>query len=116
MIDPKLLRADLSGVARNLARRGFVLDEGRITALEETRKRAQIDADRVRAERNANAKAVGQAKGQGQDASALLARGEALTHELTTVDSSLTSVQAELDALQLNLPNLLHESVPDGRD
>ena len=116
MIDPKLLRADLPGVARNLARRGFLLDEARITALEEARKRAQIDADRVRAERNANAKAVGAAKGKGEDASELLARGEALTHELSRVDASLVSVQTELDALVLNLPNLLHESVPEGRD
>ncbi len=116
MIDPKLMRADLPAVARNLARRGFVLDEARMSALEEARKRAQIDADRVRAERNANAKAVGAAKGKGQDASALLARGEALTHELTQVDAALESVQTQLDALLLNLPNLLHESVPDGRD
>src|SRR5580692_11838649 len=103
------MRADLPGVVRNLARRGFVLDEVRITALEETRKRAQIDADRVRAERNTNAKAVGQAKGKGQDASALLARGEELTHELATVDATLTAVQADLDSLQLNLPNLLND-------
>jgi seryl-tRNA synthetase len=116
VIDPKLLRADLPGVVRNLARRGVVLDESRITALEDARKRAQIDADRVRAERNANAKAVGFAKGNGQDASALLARGEALTHQLAEVDASLVSVQAELDAVQLNLPNLLHESVPEGHD
>ena len=116
MIDPKLMRADLAGVARNLARRGFVLDEVRITALEEARKRAQVDADRVRAERNTNAKAVGQAKSKGQDATALLARGEELTRELGQVDQALTGVQGELDALQLNLPNLLHESVPDGRD
>jgi seryl-tRNA synthetase len=116
VIDPKLMRADLPAVVRNLARRGFVLDESQVTALEEQRKRAQIDADRVRAERNANAKAVGHAKGKGEDASALLARGEELTRELTQVDAALVSVQAELDTLQLNLPNLLHESVPDGRD
>ena len=116
MIDPKLLRADLPAVVRNLARRGVVLDEGRISALEDARKRAQIDADRVRAERNANAKAVGFAKGKAQDASDLLARGELLTRELAQVDASLALVQAELDAVQLNLPNLLHESVPDGHD
>jgi len=114
VIDPKLLRADLPGVVRNLARRGFVLDEARITALEEQRKRAQMDADRVRAERNSNAKAVGQAKGKGQDASALLARGEALTQELGQVDAALAAVQTELDALQLSLPNLLQDSVPEG--
>ena len=116
MIDPKLLRTDLPGVVRNLARRGFVLDEARIAALEEQRKHAQIDADRVRAERNTNAKAVGFAKGKGQDASTLLARAEELTQELVRVDATLAAVQNELDTLQLNLPNLLHESVPDGRD
>jgi seryl-tRNA synthetase len=116
VIDPKLMRADLPAVVRNLARRGFVLDEARIMALEEQRKRAQIDADRVRAERNANAKAVGAAKGQGGDATTLLARGEELTHELARVDAALESAQTEFDALLLNLPNLLHDSVPDGRD
>ncbi len=116
MIDPKLMRADLPGVVRNLARRGFMLDEARITALEEQRKRAQIDADRVRAERNANAKAVGHAKGKGEEATALLARAEALTHELAQVDAALVAVQTQMDALLLNLPNLLHESVPEGRD
>jgi seryl-tRNA synthetase len=116
VIDPKLLRSDLPGVVRNLARRGFVLDAARISALEEQRKRAQVDADRVRAERNANAKAVGFAKGKGQDASALLARGEELTNELAQVDAALAAVQVELDTLQLNLPNLLHESVPEGSD
>jgi seryl-tRNA synthetase len=116
VIDPKLLRSDLPGVVRNLARRGFVLDAARITALEEQRKHAQIDADRVRAERNANAKAVGFAKGKGQDASAMLARGEELTHELGQVDATLAAVQIELDGLQLTLPNLLHESVPEGSD
>ena len=116
MIDPKLLRSDPAGVARNLARRGFVLDEAHLNALEERRKHAQIEADRVRAERNANAKAVGFAKGKGQDASALLARGEELTRELAGVDATLAAVQSELDTLQLNLPNLLHESVPEGHD
>ena len=77
MIDPKLLRSDLPGVAAQLARRGFTLDTAAFAAIEERRKAAQIEADRLRAERNANAKAVGMAKGKGQDASALIAAGEA---------------------------------------
>ena len=116
MIDPKLLRSDLAAVARNLARRGFVLDAAPITALEEERKRWQVEADRLRAERNSNAKAVGMAKGKGEDTSALMARGETLTHELAQVDESLSAVQGELERWQLGLPNVLHESVPEGRD
>ncbi|HEY2037550.1 MAG TPA: serine--tRNA ligase [Steroidobacteraceae bacterium] len=115
MIDPKLLRSDPETVARNLARRGYSLDVGALRALEERRKAAQVESDRLRAERNANAKAVGMAKGKGQDAAPLLARSEALTGELATAERELTAVQEALETWQLGLPNLLHDSVPDGR-
>ena len=116
MLDPKLLRSDLSQVAAQLARRGFALDVGAFAALEEQRKSLQIEADRLRAERNAGAKAVGQAKARGDDVAALLARGDALSAELQQMERRLEDVQSELTALQLGLPNLLHPSVPDGRD
>ena len=116
MIDPKLLRSDPDAVARNLGRRGFKLDVEALKALEDKRKPLQVEADRLRAERNANAKAVGMAKGKGQDVAPLLARGEQLTQELAKADAALVAVQAELEQWQLGLPNLLHESVPDGSD
>jgi seryl-tRNA synthetase len=116
LLDAKQLRADPAAVAANLARRGFTLDVAAFTALEERRKTAQVESDRVRAERNANAKAVGIAKGKKEDASALLARAEELTRQLEASDVAINSVQAELDAWQLGLPNTLHESVPEGRD
>jgi seryl-tRNA synthetase len=116
VLDPRLLRSDLAGVAAQLARRNFVLDVAGFAALEEQRKSVQIDADRLRAERNAGAKAVGQAKARGQDVAPLLARGEALGGELQAVERQLEVIQSELKALQLGLPNLLHSSVPDGHD
>ncbi len=116
MLDPKLLRSDLPGVAAQLARRGFVLDTVGFSALEEQRKAVQVDANRLRAERNAGAKAVGQAKAKGQDVAHLLARGDALGEELQAVEKQLDVIQAELAALQMGLPNLLHPSVPEGRD
>jgi seryl-tRNA synthetase len=116
VLDPKLLRSDLPGVAAALARRGFVLDVAVFAALEEQRKAVQIEADRLRAERNANAKAVGQAKSKGQDAAALLAAGEALGGQLQSIDKQLEVIQAQVAALQLELPNIPHASVPEGKD
>jgi seryl-tRNA synthetase len=116
VIDPKLLRSDPEAVARNLARRGITLDVQALRALEEKRKPWQVESDRLRAERNANAKAVGMAKGKGQDAAALIAKGEALTEDLVKADQALTAVQEELEQWQMGLPNLLHDSVPDGAD
>jgi len=116
VLDPKLLRSDLPAVAAELARRGFVLDVERLAALEEQRKAAQIEADRLRAERNANAKAVGQAKSQGQGAAPLISHGESLGQKLQGIDQQLEAIQAGLAAIQLGLPNILHSSVPAGRD
>ncbi len=116
MIDPKLLRTDPDAVARNLARRGYRLDVAALRALEERRKPFAVEVDRLRAERNANAKAVGAAKGRGEDAAALITRGEQLTASLSAAEAALLAVHAELEQWQLGLPNLLHESVPDGQD
>jgi len=116
MLDPKLLRADPEAVARNLARRGFMLDVGRFRALEERRKVAQVAADETRSARNAHAKKVGMARGKGEDISALVEEGNTLARRLEGLDEELAAVQAEFDELVLGLPNLLHESVPDGRD
>jgi len=116
VIDPKLLRTDPEAVARNLARRGFRLDVAALKELEERRKPWQVEVDRLRAERNASAKAVGMAKGRGEDVGPLIARGEALTGELAGAERELAAVQAALEDWQLGLPNLLDESVPDGHD
>jgi seryl-tRNA synthetase len=103
-------------VAAQLARRGFVLDVAGVAAIEERRKAVQIEADRLRAERNANAKAVGFAKGKGEDCAALLASGERLSGALDGITKQLELLQSELENLQLGLPNILHASVPPGRD
>ncbi len=116
MLDTRLLRSDPAAVAANLARRGFVLDVERFRSLEERRKAAQVAADEVRAARNAHAKSVGKAKAQGQDIAALVAEGEAMARRLEGLEKELAGVQAEFDELCLGLPNMLHESVPDGRD
>ena len=116
MLDPRLLRTDADAVARNLARRGFKLDVARLEELESERKRWQIEADRLRSERNAHARNVGRAKAQGQDIAPLLREVESLGAALEAAEAAFGRVQTELDGIALGLPNLLHESVPDGTD
>jgi seryl-tRNA synthetase len=116
VIDPRLLRGATGDVAANLARRGFKFDVEAFSALDERRKAAQIEADRLRAERNANAKKVGMAKARGEDVAPLIELGEKLSAGLVSAEAAINAVQGELDTLALNLPNLLQESVPDGAD
>ena len=116
MLDPKLLRSDPTAVAAQLARRNFILDVPAFAASEEQRKTLQIEVDRLRAERNAGAKAVGMAKSKGLDVAPSIARAEALDGELVAADERLNTVAQQLRSLHLSLPNILHPSVPEGRD
>ena len=116
MLDPKLLRTEPDRVAANLGRRGFQLDLAALAALEERRKDIQVRTDALRAERNARSKAIGKAKGAGEDVAPLLAQVESLGEQLATAEADFAVVQADVDRLALGLPNLLDDSVPEGRD
>jgi len=116
VLDLRQLRSDPQGVAANLARRGYALELDRFTALEARRKERQVAVDALRNERNTRSKAIGQAKARGQDLAPLMAEVETLGARLAAGEQELTALQAELDHLLLDLPNLLHESVPEGRD
>jgi seryl-tRNA synthetase len=116
VLDPRLLRTDLDRVVTNLARRGFEFDRDRFLELEEQRKAAQVEVERLRNERNTRSKSIGRAKAQGQDIAPLLAEVDSLGDALKRADAALAEAQSELDATMLGLPNVLHDSVPDGLD
>lgn len=116
MIDPKLLRQATSRVAANLLRRGFQFDTEEYLALEERRKHLQVETQRLQSERNASAKSVGKAKAQGEDIEPLLAAVKNMGDRLAASETALQEVQTGLRDIELGLPNLLDDSVPDGVD
>jgi len=114
MIDPKRLRNEAKAIAANLARRGFRFDAEAFLQADEQRKRLQVETDELRQERNRSAKSIGQAKAKGEDIQPLLDAVQDLGVRLDAAENELARVQGELEALQLGLPNLLDDSVPDG--
>ncbi len=116
MLDPRELRTDLDKVARNLARRGFVLDRARYRRLEDERKALQVQVERLRHERNERSRAIGRAKAAGEDIEPLRLTVRELAKELAAAGAQLQALQQKLNDFLAELPNLLHESVPDGAD
>ena len=116
MIDPKLLRTGTADVKTNLARRGFEFDTDAYLALEEQRKTLQVETETLKSERNTSAKRIGQAKAKGKDIEPLLAEVKTLGERLDQADEQLKGVQQSLRDIELGLPNLLADDVPDGRD
>lgn len=114
MLDPRLLRSDPDLVATQLARRGLVLDQGHYAALEARRKALQVETQELQNQRNRRSKAIGQAKAAGADPEPLLAEVAELGDRLKGTQAELTTVQESLREFALGLPNLPHESVPEG--
>jgi seryl-tRNA synthetase len=115
MIDPKLLRQDTEAVAANLARRGFEFDTGTYLALEERRKSLQVETEELRNERNTSSKTIGKAKAQGEDIAPLLEAVKDLGDKLENNETELQTILGELRSIELGLPNLMADDVPDGK-
>jgi seryl-tRNA synthetase len=114
MLDPKLLRSDINQVAAQLARRGYSLDTATLQQLDEQRKDIQVATQQLQAERNSRSKGIGKAKAAGEDIAPLLQEVEGLGEQLKSKEDELVTLQAELNAILMGIPNLPHDSVPDG--
>jgi len=115
MLELHLLRNDVDTVAQRLSTRGFTLDATAFQRWEGERKTLQTRTEELQAKRNQASKFIGQAKAKGEDASAMLAQVASLGDELSAAEDALAAVQAKLRDLLLNVPNLPHASVPQGR-
>lgn len=115
MLDPKLLRGELDTVASRLARRGYSLDANRLQELEEQRKQLQVETQNLQADRNSRSKSIGQAKASGEDIAPLLKEVAGLGEQLKQAETGLEVLHQELEKISLGMPNLPHDSVPDGK-
>jgi seryl-tRNA synthetase len=115
MLDIQQLRNDLDHVVARLAARGFAFDTPRFTALEQQRKDLQTRTQDLQAKRNATSKQIGIAKSRGEDVAPIMAEVAGLGEELKAAEEALAKLQAELQGLLLNVPNLPHDSVPAGK-
>jgi seryl-tRNA synthetase len=116
MLDAKFLRNELTETANRLAQRGFVLDVARLIALEEQRRTLQVETQELQNLRNTKSKAIGQAKGRGEDITPLLAEVDGLGAQLDAAKQQLDAVLSEVEQIALTIPNLPDVSVPAGKD
>jgi seryl-tRNA synthetase len=119
MLDITLLRKDLPAVVARLETRRkpqAFLDVGRFQELEAQRKTIQTRTEELQAQRNALSKQIGALKAKGEDASAVMAQVAAIPDALKASADQLDLIQAELQAMLMQLPNLPQADVPVGAD
>jgi seryl-tRNA synthetase len=116
MIDAKLLRNETATIAENLARRGYQFPVDEFQRLEAQRKQLQIDTQELQNQRTVRSKNIGKAKASGEDIQPLLKEVAGLGEQLDSAKKQLDQVLNAIHEIQLSAPNLLQDTVPEGKD
>lgn len=116
MLDIKLLRQNTETYQLELAKKGYTLDVNKFQALENERKVIQVETQNLQNQRKQLSKAIGMAKGKGESTDELMKEVDGIAEKLSQHEDKLQSIQETLNTWQLEMPNILHPSVPEGKD
>ncbi len=115
MLDIQQLRKDLPTAVAGLARRSVVFDEAQFRALEDERKKRQIETEELQAKRNAASKQIGIMKAKGEDTTAVMAEVAGWGDIQKANEVALGELQEKLNLFLRQIPNIPHAGVPAGR-
>lgn len=115
MLDIQMIREDPQAVAASLARRGIGAPIDQVIELDARRRNLLTEVEALRAERNKVSKEIGRT----EDPEARRVKIEAMRQvgeRIDDLDGQVHQVEATLQALMIEIPNLPDPSVPDGPD
>jgi seryl-tRNA synthetase len=116
VLDPNHFRNDIEQIAKALSQRGYTLEVDSIQALDKQRRTLQVEMQALQETRNAQSKAIGQAKGRGEDIQGLLAQVDNMGERLKDLEEQTAIIQEKLTQIYMTIPNLPHSSTPFGKD
>ncbi len=118
MIDPKIIRENLKVIEELLIKRNMegAVDIDELRRVEQDRREFSLRSDELREKRNKLSKIIGQLKSKGKDASDALAEVQAIGAELDSFGDKLNELNEKFADMHLSIPNILDESVPEGKD
>lgn len=119
MFDINLIREDPKLVKENLKKK-FQQDKAAIVdALVEKDKRwkeLKQHSDELRAERNKISLTINELKKQGKNAAKEIKKASELPEEIRKTDEELQQTEQQIKTMLMDLPNIMHPSVPIGKD
>jgi len=119
MLDIRFVRENVDVVKENLRRRG---DEGKVAWVDEllandTKWRSvQSEANNLRSKRNKITEQIAQLRKKGEDASNLMKEAERIPDQIKTLEKQTAELEEKITLVLMQLPNIMHDSVPFGKD
>ncbi|MFI5450286.1 MAG: serine--tRNA ligase [Candidatus Bathyarchaeia archaeon] len=119
MLDLRFVRENADLVKENLKRRGELDKVPWVDQLIDDDKKwrsVQSEANNLRANRNKLTEEIAQLRRKGQDTSSLVKQAEQIPDQIKGLEQQTAELEKKVTSTLMNLPNIMHESVPFGKD
>ena len=114
MIDIKRIREQPEFIQKEVKSKGVDMSIESILDLDAKRRGILQEVEGLKAQRNVASASIGQLKKAKEDASSAIAAVSELKTQIADLDHAIRDIDIELDDMLLRLPNISHESVPEG--
>ena len=116
MIDIKDLRDNIDDVELSLAKRGYSLNKEKFIDLDGQRKSLQVEVESLQSDRKNLSNDFGKLKSTGEDTGDLKKKIDFINENLKSKNESLNLILESINTILLDIPNIPHESTPDGKN
>ena len=116
MLDPKLIKESPQIIQEMLNSRDIEFDLDGLIDADKQRREFILKTDELRKKKNQVAMEISQKKKAGKDATIILDEMKKISKELSGLESSQEEIEKKYMRLALSIPNLIHQSVPIGKD
>ncbi|MBI2111831.1 MAG: serine--tRNA ligase [Nitrosarchaeum sp.] len=116
MLDPKIIKEKPQIIRDMLKARSVEFNFDELTDSDQKRREFILKTDELRKKKNQIASTISQKKKSGEDTSSILAEMKNISEELTKLEALQEEIEKKYSRLALTIPNLIHESVPVGKD
>ena len=116
MLDPKLIKENPQIIRDMLKSRSIEFDLDGLIDADKQRREFILKTDELRKKKNQIALEISQKKKAGEDATIILEDMKKISKELSGLELSQEEIEKKYMKLALTIPNLVHQSVPIGKD
>ena len=113
MIDPQLLKTNIEAIEENIRKRDLNIDLEKLKLLDESRRAAKFESEKLRAEQKKLGKEI--ASSSEIEKSSLLEKAEKISNEVKTLSEETQQKDDEFFDTWIKIPNIVDSSSPVGK-
>lgn len=119
MLDIRFIRENVELIKQNLERRrdqAKLQEFNKLLELDRKLRDLRKKIQDLRTDRNKFSREVGSLKKAGEDASEIIEKVNGINDKITKTEERAGAIELKMTRIQMSIPNILHESVPYGKD